>query len=75
MNYSNGKLLDMLMKLSINQIEEVREQHKKLYPESSTYLLLCSYAISLKKAEQKKEEFALLIEKVKNAPSDATNIE
>ena len=74
MDYSNGKLLDMLMELTIEQIEEVREQYNNSHPNSSTYDLLCSYAISLKKAEQKKEDFALLIEQIKNTPSDATNI-
>ena len=64
----------MLLELSIEQIEEVRKQYKKSYPKSSTYELLCSYAISLKKAEQMKSEFVLLIEQIKNTPPDATNI-
>ena len=69
--YTNETLIGMLEKLSIEQIEEVKKEFKKIYPESHIYLYLCDLAIGRIQVRQRREEFVNLIEKYKNAPSDA----
>lgn len=75
MSYDNSDLLDMLMELNIEQIETVRKRYEELYQgKGGAYSLMCTYAISLKQAEQRKKDLVSLIERVKNTPPDATNI-
>lgn len=72
--YTNKILVDMLEKLSIEQIMEIKEELKEKISESEHFQYLCDVAIGKINERQRREIFAEFIRK-KNAPSSATNTE
>lgn len=72
--YEDFALVEMLSKLEIEQIDEIRKEFAEQYPDSSHFRLLCSIAKGKVKNREKRIEFVSLIEQYKNTPSDATNI-
>lgn len=77
MNYTPKQLDDMLMELDISQIEKVRDEYRREHPQEKTFSLMCQNVINKKRTYQHREEFAELIQRVKNesAPSSGTNTE
>lgn len=69
--YTNNKLHNELMTLSIPEIAEVKERYKRKYPDEKILILECDMAIAEKMAAAKWKEMFDLIQEVKSAPDSA----
>lgn len=77
MNYNDSQLENMLMGLEVSQIKKIRDEYQREHPQERTFIAMCECAIGRKKDQQRRKEFAELIQKVKNesAPSGVGSTE